>query len=114
MRQYDLENSMLTWLDRYEEQEIEEYHIFREYYLFIDTDTERAQEITKEVLDSIDFQITDTKSTQDGLVMVTVVIEAEEYGYDADDAEDKMKATIDGILSESSEVEDFDSNYIAA
>ena len=46
--------------------------------------------------------------------MVTVMIEAEEYGYNADDAEDKMKATIDSILSESSEVEDFDSNYIAA
>lgn len=114
MRDFDIDNRMLTWLDRAEEQEIEEYHIFREYYLFIDTDAERAQEITEEVLDSIDFQITDTKNTQDGLVMVTVMIEAEEYGYDADDAEDKMKAMIDSILSESTEVEDFDSNYIAA
>ena len=66
----ELENRMLTLMDRYEEQEIEEYHIFREYYLFIDTDAERAQEITKEVLDSIDFQITDAQDTQDGLVMV--------------------------------------------
>lgn len=110
----ELENRMLTLMDRYEEQEIEEYRIFREYYLFIDTDAERAQEITKEVLDSVDFQITDAQDTQDGLVMVTVVIEAEEYGYDADDAEDKMKAMIDSILSESTEIEDFDSNYIAA
>lgn len=114
MRDFDIDNRMVTLMDRYEEQEIEEYHIFREYYLFIDTDAERAQEITKEVLDSIDFQITDAQDTQDGLVMVTVMIEAEEYGYDADDAEDKMKAMIDSILSESSEVEDFDSNYIAA
>lgn len=114
MRDFDIDNRMLTWLDRAEEQEIEEYHISREYFLFIDANAERAQEITEEVLDGIDFQITDAKNTQDGLVMVTVMVEAEEYGYDADEAEDKMKAMIDSILSESSEVEDFDSDYIAA
>ena len=114
MRQYDLENSMLTWLDRYEEQEIEEYNIVRQYYLFFDKDTETALRLTEKVLDSIEFQITDAQETQDGLVMVTVTIEENEFGYDADEAEDKVKDMVDSILSESAEVEDFDSDYIAA
>ena len=115
MRDFDIDNRMLTWLDRYEEQEIEEFNITRQYYLFFDTDAETAQRLTEKVLDSIDyFQITDTKEAQDGLVMVTVTIEENEFGYDADEAEDKVKDMVDGILSESAEVEDFDSDYIAA
>ena len=110
----ELENRMLTWLDRYEEQEIEEYSITRQYYLFFDADAETAQKLTEKVLDSIDFQITDAQNTHDGLVMVTVTIEENEFGYDADEAEDKVKDMVDSILSGSAEVEDFDSDYIAA
>lgn len=114
MRQYDLENRMLTLLDRYEEQELSEYHIFRDYYIFTETDTATAERITEKVLNGIDYQICGTSVTEDGLAMVNVMVEAREYGYDADEADDRVKRMVDEILKDSKAVYDFDSDYIAA
>lgn len=114
MRQYDLENGMLMWCERYEEQELSEYHIFRDYFLFIEADAETAKQITEKVLDSIDHEIESTQDTDDGLTMVRVTVEAEEYGYDANDADDRVKRMVDGILRDSEEVEDYDSDYVEA
>lgn len=118
MRQYDLENSMLTWLDRYEEQEISEYRINREYFLFIDTqDTEEAEETAKKIMDGIRgvFNwIIDTQDTEDGLKMVMIGIEADEYGYDADEADEKVQQMIDEVLRHNEDIEDYDSDFIEA
>lgn len=114
MRQFDLENGMLMWCERYDRDVPDDYTICREYYIFAETDTATAERITEKILTGFDFDITGTSVTEDGLAMVTVVIEAQEYEYDADAADTKLKRTVDGILKNSNEIYDYDSNYIEA